>query len=72
MKSHRRLMESSADILEIIDHHRLGSLETITPVFFRNQPVAKLLIVYQMYKENQIEIDPPIAGLLCAAIILTH
>jgi manganese-dependent inorganic pyrophosphatase len=59
-----------ADILEIIDHHRLGSLETITPVFFRNQPVGcTATIVYQMYKEKQIEIDPPIAGLLCAAII---
>jgi manganese-dependent inorganic pyrophosphatase len=60
----------SAEILEIIDHHRLGSLETIAPVFFRNQPVGcTATIVYQMYLENRAEIKPGIAGLLCAAII---
>jgi hypothetical protein len=32
-----------AEILEIIDHHRLGSLETISPVFFRNQPLGNYL-----------------------------
>lgn len=60
----------SAEILEIIDHHRLGSLETISPVFFRNQPVGcTATIVYQMYTENHVEIRPDMAGLLCAAII---
>ncbi len=60
----------SAEILEIIDHHRLGSLETISPVFFRNQPVGcTATIVYQMYRENRVDISPGIAGLLCAAII---
>ncbi|HVI40292.1 MAG TPA: putative manganese-dependent inorganic diphosphatase, partial [Anaerovoracaceae bacterium] len=60
----------SAEIMEIIDHHRLGSLETISPVFFRNQPVGcTATIVYQMYLESRIEIRPDIAGLLCAAII---
>lgn len=59
-----------ADILEIIDHHRLGNLETISPVFFRNQPVGcTATIIYQMYKENKIKIESNIAGLLCAAII---
>lgn len=59
-----------AEILEIIDHHRLGNLETITPVFFRNQPVGcTATIVFQMYNENSVEIDKQIAGLLCAAII---
>ena len=59
-----------ADILEIIDHHRLGSLETITPVFFRNQPLGcTATIVYQMYRENQVEISKTIASLLCAAIL---
>ena len=57
-------------MLEIIDHHRLGSLETVGPVYFRNQPVGcTATIVYQMYKENQVKIDQTIAGLLCAAII---
>jgi manganese-dependent inorganic pyrophosphatase len=60
----------SAEILEIIDHHRLGSLETISPVFFRNQPVGcTATIIYQMYLENHVEVSPPIAGLLCSAII---
>jgi Inorganic pyrophosphatase/exopolyphosphatase len=59
-----------AEILEIIDHHRLGSLETINPVFFRNQPVGcTASIVYEMYNENGVEITPEIAGILCAAII---
>ncbi len=60
----------SADVLEIIDHHRLGNLETMNPVFFRNQPVGcTATIIYQVYREKGIEIEPDIAGLLCAAII---
>jgi manganese-dependent inorganic pyrophosphatase len=60
----------TAEILEIIDHHRLGSLETISPVFFRNQPVGcTATIVYQMYVENRVGIKPDMAGLLCAAIV---
>ncbi|MCI5649598.1 MAG: putative manganese-dependent inorganic diphosphatase [Fusicatenibacter sp.] len=59
-----------AQILEIIDHHRLGSLETMSPVFFRNQPVGCTgTIMYQIYQEKDLEIEPSIAGLLCAAII---
>ena len=60
----------NADILEIIDHHKLGTVETISPVFFRNQPVGCTgTIMYQMYGEQKLEIPPKIAGLLCAAII---
>lgn len=59
-----------AEILEIIDHHKLGSLETMQPVAFRNQPVGCTgTIMYQMYGEQKLEIPPKIAGLLCAAII---
>lgn len=59
-----------ADILEIIDHHRLGALETMNPVFFRNQPLGcTATIVYQMYQEKGVEIDARTAGLLCCAII---
>lgn len=58
------------EILEIIDHHRLGSIETISPVFFRNQPLGcTATIIYQMYHENNVEIKRKIAGLLCSAII---
>ena len=60
----------SAEILEIIDHHRLGSLETMAPVYFRNQPVGCTgTIMYQIYTEKNLEIPKNIAGLLCAAII---
>lgn len=60
----------SADIREIIDHHRLGTVETMSPVFFRNQPLGcTATIIYQMYQENHIEIDKATAGLLCSAII---
>ena len=59
-----------AEIVEIIDHHRLGSIETMGPVFFRNQPVGcTATIVCQMYEESGVKITPTIAGLLCAAII---
>ncbi len=60
----------NTEILEIIDHHRLGSLETISPVFFRNQPLGcTATIIYQMYRENGVEVSPTIAALLCAAIL---
>ena len=59
-----------AEIVEIIDHHKLGSLETISPISFRNQPVGcTATILYEMYGEQKLEISPNIAGLLCAAII---
>ena len=59
-----------AEILEVIDHHRLGSLETVAPVYFRNQPVGCTgTIIYQIYNEKNVEIPADIAGLLCSAII---
>ena len=60
----------NTEILEIIDHHRLGTMETITPVFFRNQPLGcTATIIYQMYQEHHQEIPKKIAGLLCSAIL---
>ena len=59
-----------ADVPEIIDHHRLSSIQTIGPVFFRNQPVGcTATIICQMYRENGIKVEPITAGLLCSAII---
>lgn len=61
---------SNADIIAIIDHHKIGSLETPVPVMFRNQPVGcTSTIIYQMYQEKGVEITKQIAGLLCSAII---
>lgn len=60
----------NTEILEIIDHHRLGTMETITPVFFRNQPLGcTATIIYQMYQESGVVISKKIAGLLCSAIL---
>ena len=42
----------NAEIMEIIDHHRLGTIQTMSPVFFRNQPLGcTATIIYQMYQE---------------------
>ena len=60
----------NAEILEVIDHHRIGSLETLSPVYFRNQPLGcTATIIYQMFMENGVEIPKHIAGVLCAAIL---
>ncbi len=59
-----------ADILEIIDHHRIGSMETPAPVYFRNVPVGcTATIVFHMYREQNVDIPQKIAGLLLAAIL---
>ena len=60
----------SAEVTEIIDHHRIESVETMTPIYFRNQPVGcTATIVTQMYREEGVDIPPQIAGLLCSAIL---
>lgn len=59
-----------SEILEIIDHHRIGSLETAGPVYFRNQPVGSTCtIIAQMYQEAAVDIPVPIAGLMLSAIL---
>ena len=59
-----------ADVLEIIDHHRLGSLETVSPILFRNQPLGSTAtIVTLMFKERKVDIPKHIAGILCSAIL---
>ncbi len=59
-----------AEIVEIIDHHRLGNIETTAPLYFRNQPVGcTATIVTQIFDENEIEIPDKIAGLLLSAIL---
>ena len=60
----------STEIVEIIDHHRIDSVETNNPIYFRNQPLGcTATVVALMYQENQIAISPTIAGLLCSAIL---
>lgn len=59
-----------AEIREIIDHHRIANVETMNPVYFRNQPLGcTATIVYQMYREQGVVPEKAIAGILCAAIL---
>jgi len=59
-----------AEVLEIIDHHRIGALETDGPVYFRNVPVGcTSTIIWQMYREKGVEIDKNTAGLMLSAIL---
>lgn len=61
---------TDCEIVEIVDHHKLGFVQSIRPVYFRCQPVGcTSTIVYQMYKENKVEIPEDMAGLMCSAII---
>ena len=60
----------AAQVTEIIDHHRIGALETAGPIYFRNQPLGcTATIVAQLYRENGVEISRQAAGLLCSAIL---
>lgn len=56
-----------AEIEEIVDHHKLGFVETIRPIMFRNQPVGcTATIIYMMFKEKKMEIPEKVAGLMCS------
>ena len=59
-----------AKIVEIIDHHRLGGIQTSEPIYIRQEPVGcTCTIVANMHWDNDVEIPPSIAGLLLSAII---
>lgn len=58
------------DILEIIDHHRVADITTISPLYFRVEPVGcTCTIITDMYEEKNIPIPSEIAGLMLSAII---
>ncbi len=59
-----------AEIVEIVDHHKLGDISTNLPISFRNVPVGSTCtIIYQMYQEHGLEPKRPIAGLLLSGIL---
>lgn len=59
-----------AEILEVIDHHKIGDITTSTPINFRNMTVGSTnTIIFNMYKENNVSIDDNIAGLMFSGII---
>jgi manganese-dependent inorganic pyrophosphatase len=58
------------EILEIIDHHRIGSLTTQQPILFRNEPVGSTsTIVADCFLRSGVELPPPVAGLLLAGLV---
>ncbi|AEF93850.1 Inorganic diphosphatase [Desulfotomaculum nigrificans CO-1-SRB] len=61
---------NEAEIVEIIDHHKLGDISTAVPISFRNMPVGSTCtIIHQMFKELNIDLSKEIAGILLAGII---
>lgn len=59
-----------ANILEIIDHHNIGTIGTNMPISFRNMPVGSTnTIIYNLYKENRINIPKNMAGLMLSGIL---
>lgn len=59
-----------ARIQMVVDHHRIANFQTSEPLFYRAEPVGCTgTILYKMYKENGIKIEPKIAGLMASAII---
>lgn len=59
-----------AEIIEIIDHHRIADIQTVLPIFFRNEPVGSTsTIIASIYFENGLRPSKKIAGILAAAII---
>ena len=59
-----------ADILEIVDHHNIGDINTITPINFRNMAVGSVnTIIYTLYEEQNIKIPKDIAGVMLSGII---
>ena len=59
-----------SEILEIVDHHKLGDISTSMPISFRNIPVGSTAtIIYSMFRESQVAIPAHIAGALLSGIL---
>jgi manganese-dependent inorganic pyrophosphatase len=61
---------TEASVKEILDHHKIGDVQTSEPIYFRNMPVGcTCTIIYKHYQEQGITPPKAIAGLLCSAIL---
>ena len=59
-----------AEIIEIVDHHKIGRVSTKVPINFRNMAVGSTnTIIYELYKENKVKISKEMAGLMISGII---
>ncbi len=72
---HNEFQQSAADIAEanilaVVDHHRIANFETANPLYYRAEPVGcTSTIVLKLYKEAQVEIPKAVAGMMLSAII---
>ena len=61
---------TNADVVEIIDHHKINTVETLAPIYFRNQPLGcSATIVARMYQEADVIVPTKMAGMLLSAIL---
>lgn len=61
---------NEADVIEVVDHHNIGSIDTLMPITFRTQPVGCTnTILYSLFKEYNVEIPKHIAGLMVSGIV---
>jgi len=61
---------NEAELLEVVDHHRLGDIQTGDPIYFRNEPVGSTCtIIAAMYEDAEVEISREMAGIMLAAIL---
>ncbi len=69
-KSQAALGMSKTEVLEVVDHHKIGKLQTTAPIFYKNRPVGcTSTIIYSMFKEKEVDIPKKIAGAMCSAIL---
>ncbi len=75
LMDHCEAQQSVSDIQEVevkyvVDHHRIANFQTANPLYYRAEPVGCTnTIIYKLFKENDIDIPAPIAGLMVSAII---
>lgn len=59
-----------ADLLEVVDHHKIGDIQTSSPIFFHNEPVGSTAtIISAMYDQNKVPITKEMAGVMMSAIL---
>ncbi len=61
---------TDANVVAVVDHHKIGDITTNIPIFFNAQPVGcTCTVLYEMYKNNNVDLPKDIAGIMLAAIL---
>jgi len=59
-----------ADLMEVVDHHKIGDIQTGSPIFFHNEPVGSTAtIISAMYDQYKVPISKEMAGVMISAIL---